>query len=459
MVNSIGRPHILSVVRTWHGRLTGSTIGRRFAHGALWSLLGAVASRGLQLAAFVVVARTLGEVRFGELGVTQSTVGMFATFAGLGLGVTAAKHVAEFRRTDPEQAGKILSLSEIGSMLVGACFALALFGLAPLLAKRTLAAPHLAPYLRASAVFLFFTTLNDVQTGGLSGFEAFRAIARVSVWGGITTFVLLALGAYGWGVHGAVWGMAASASVSWALSRAALRREIAQARVPVRRPRVAQDLRVLWEFSLPAVMAGAMVGPVNWMCSAIVVNGPAGYAEMGFFSAANQWRMAILFLPNLIAGVALPILAGLYGARDHIQHQRILYYSVFITGCVSFCVALAVSLLSPWIMFLYGKGYAARFPVLILLAICAVLMAMCTLVGQGIASEGRMWAGFSLNAIWGATLVTATWFWRDRGADGLASANVLAYGVHLVTTALYVFSRRRRGAIEWGNRSESTHQQ
>jgi O-antigen/teichoic acid export membrane protein len=455
----MGRPNIFAVVRTWHGSLTGSAIGGRFAHGAAWSLLGAVASRGLQLAAFVVVARRLGEVRFGELGVIQSTVGMFATFAGFGLGVTAAKHVAEFRRTDPAQAGKILWLSEFGSMLVGACFAIALVGLAPFLAERSLAAPHLAPYLRASAVFLLFTTLNDVQTGGLSGFEAFRAIAQVNLWGGFAAFALLAVGAYGWGVHGAVWGMAASASVNWALSRTALRREIARAKLPMMRPRVVQDLRVLWEFSLPAVMAGAMVGPVNWMCSAIVVNGPDGYAEMGYFSAANQWRMAILFLPNLIAGVALPILAGLYGVRDHGRHQKTLYYSALTNGCVSFCVAFAVSLLSPWIMLLYGEGYAAHFPVLILLAICAVLMAVCTVVGQGIASEGRMWAGFSLNAIWAVALVAATWLWRGRGAYGLASANVLAYGIHLVTSGLYLFSRRRHSEMGRDNHSEGGHRE
>jgi O-antigen/teichoic acid export membrane protein len=444
----MGRADLSAGIHRWYQRLTGSAIGRRFAHGALWSFLGAVAARGLQLAAFVVVARALGEVRFGELGVIQGTVGMFAAFAGFGLGLTAAKHVAEFRRTDPERAGKTLALSEIGSILVAACFALALVGLAPFLATHTLAAPHLAPYLRASAAFLFFATLNDVQTGGLSGFEAFRAIARVSFWGGLTTFTLLTFGAYAWGVQGAVWSMAASASISWALSRSALQREIVTAKVPRVRPRVREDFRVLWQFSLPAVMAGAMVGPVNWICSAFMVNRTDGYAEMGFFSAANQWRMAILFLPNLIGGVALPILAGLHGARDHAQHQKTLCYSVITNGCVSFCIAVGVSLLSPWIMLLYGASYGAHFPVLIMLSICAVLMAVCTVIGHGIASEGRMWAGFSLNAIWGAVLVTATWFLRDRGAYGLASANVLAYGIHLITSGAYLLSRRRRDALE-----------
>lgn len=45
----------------------------------------------------VTVARLLGNAVCGELGIIQSTVGMFGVFAGFGLRVTATKHVAEFR--------------------------------------------------------------------------------------------------------------------------------------------------------------------------------------------------------------------------------------------------------------------------------------------------------------------------------------------------------------------------
>ena len=70
-------------------------------HGAFWSLLGTVVSRGLSLASSVFVARWLGKESFGEFGVLQTTVGMFAVFAGFGMGLTATKHVAELRQATP----------------------------------------------------------------------------------------------------------------------------------------------------------------------------------------------------------------------------------------------------------------------------------------------------------------------------------------------------------------------
>ncbi|NOZ40854.1 MAG: oligosaccharide flippase family protein [Planctomycetes bacterium] len=76
-------------------------------------MAGAVISRGLMLVASILVARMLGKTVYGELGMIRSTVGMFGVFAGFGLGLTATKHVAEFRESDPERAGRIVGFTEL----------------------------------------------------------------------------------------------------------------------------------------------------------------------------------------------------------------------------------------------------------------------------------------------------------------------------------------------------------
>ena len=76
--------------------------------GSFWSVLGAIFSKGLVFISWVVVARILGSDGYGQFGIVRSTVLMFSTFAGLGLGITAMKHVAEFLGTDKERTGRIL---------------------------------------------------------------------------------------------------------------------------------------------------------------------------------------------------------------------------------------------------------------------------------------------------------------------------------------------------------------
>src|SRR5438105_966213 len=124
-------------------RIQTSPLGYRLAKGAFWSLAGTVVSRGLALFAWILVPRMLGTTAFGELGIIQSTIGLFGTFAGLGLGLTATRYVAEFRVKDPARAGRVIAFSTLTANLTGLAASIALLVLAPWLAVNMLAAPHL----------------------------------------------------------------------------------------------------------------------------------------------------------------------------------------------------------------------------------------------------------------------------------------------------------------------------
>src|SRR5882672_5888251 len=89
----------------------GDSTARHFAIGAFWALVGAVVSRGLTLASSVVAGRLLGTTGFGEVGMIQSTQGLFGVLAGAGLGLAATKYVAEFRSVDAAKAGRCVTLA------------------------------------------------------------------------------------------------------------------------------------------------------------------------------------------------------------------------------------------------------------------------------------------------------------------------------------------------------------
>src|SRR4030095_9246929 len=87
----------------------GQTL-RELIRGAFWALCGSLTSRVLALGAAIIAARILGKEVYGELGIVQSTLSMFGTLAGFGLGTTAMKYVAEHRSKDPAKAGRIIAL-------------------------------------------------------------------------------------------------------------------------------------------------------------------------------------------------------------------------------------------------------------------------------------------------------------------------------------------------------------
>ena len=164
-INKAIHTYCPEILRPTLERIESSDVGYRLAKGAFWSMAGAVISRGLMLCASIFVARILGKNGFGELGMIQSTVGMFGVFAGFGLGLTATKHVAEFRQSAPDRAGRIIALSALVAVASGGLMALSLFIFAPWLAEHTINAPHLADVLRIGALILFITALICAQTG------------------------------------------------------------------------------------------------------------------------------------------------------------------------------------------------------------------------------------------------------------------------------------------------------
>jgi len=394
-------------------------------------MTGAVISRGLMLAASVLVARILGKTGFGELGMIRSTVGMFGVFAGFGLGLTATKHVAEFRRSDPERAGRIIGLSGLFVMLTGGLMALGLFIFAPWLAEHTINAPHLASLLRIGAVILFINVLNGAQTGALAGFEAFKTIAYVNLFVGLISFPILVCGAYFGGLTGAVWALAINLGVNWLLNHLALRKEARRYNVPLAFRDCSCELSILWKFSLPAALSGSMIGLVNWACSAMLVNQRDGYGEMAIFSAANHWYEMLLFLPALLGQVVLPIFSERLGQKDTKQSLKTMVLAIKVNALLVMPLVLLGSIASPYIMNFYGGGFGEGWPTLIVVLLTAGLLAIQTPVGPIIAASGRMWIGFTMNLGWALTFIVGTLLLLDFGSLGLATARVIAYVFHV----------------------------
>ena len=280
-----------SFLRSLYQRIEASPLGYRLAKGAFWSLAGSLVSRGLGLLASVLVGRMLGVVEFGELGIIQSTIGMFGALAGFGMGLTAIKYVAEFKHTDPTRAGRIIGLSSATAWGSSGILAIALFACAPWLAANVLAAPHLSDLLRVSTLLLLLGGVNGAQTGALSGFEAFRQIARINLIAGLLTFPLIVFGTWHWGVTGAVWGLVGSQLANCVMSSVAVRAESARHGVTVAYVGSYADLTLFCRFSLPAILTGLLNTLVTWGAGVLVVNQAGGYAEMGVYNAALRVKL------------------------------------------------------------------------------------------------------------------------------------------------------------------------
>lgn len=414
-----------------------SPVGERFARGVFWSLIGTLLSRGMNMVAMMLLARLLGQVEFGELGIIQNSVSMIQIIAGLGLGWTATRYIAATRHTDHAKTERIIGFSQRMALLMGVVTALAFIALSPWLARTSLAAAHLQWPLQLSAIVLLINTLTTTQSGILAGLEAFRAIARVNLWSGLLSLPLIVGGGWLYGLEGAVGGQVAAAFAQWLGTRHVLQTTLRDSGLTPATHGLWQESHLLWQSSLPTLLGGTGYNAAIWFGSVMLVNGPNGYGEMGVYNAANQWFAALLFLPGVLGQAAIPVLSDHIGQRDHLRARTLLLYSLKINLAVILPVLCIGSLLSPWIMAMYGTDFRAGWDTLVLALIAATLAAVQAPPGQLLFSAGKVWLCAALNVFAAAAFVVGAMWMTNRGSEGLALSRVLSYLLYAGLSLLF----------------------
>jgi O-antigen/teichoic acid export membrane protein len=395
----------------------------------------------LALATSVIAARVLGREAFGEVGIIQSTVLLFGTLAGMGLGLTTTKYVAEFRHKDPARAGRVIGMGLITGAISGLLIAAAVAVFAPWLAAKTLAAPQLAPLLVAGSILVLLLAVNGTQLGALSGFEAFQAVARINVLVGFLTCPLVVAGILLGGVAGAVWGSVVASAVNVCLAHRAMKAEAEAAGIFIRWRDSLDEWPLLVSFSMPALIANVLAAPANWACNAMLVNQPHGYAEMGVLNAINQWYYAVLFLPGALMSNAMPVLAERMASGDRAGLRKNLALGLKINAAVVAPIVLLGCLASHFILGFYGSGFQGHASTLMVTLLTAAVLALQIPIGQIVIASGRMWVLAGVQAVWACLFCGGTWGWISRGALGLVSARLVACVALTVVTVFLAWQR------------------
>ena len=182
----------------------------------------------------------------------QTTISMFGAFAGFGFEITAIKYVAVLKKRDRVRTGRIIALLSVLAFVFGTIISILFFGFTPFLGGQVINAPHLEKILQIACLFIFFNALNEVQRGALSGFEAFKTIAKSNILYGLARFFIVVLGAYIWGLYGTVVGLVSSIAVGLIINHSFLKKQERKSRVKKTYKNMLEELPILWEFSLRA---------------------------------------------------------------------------------------------------------------------------------------------------------------------------------------------------------------
>jgi O-antigen/teichoic acid export membrane protein len=392
----------------------------------------------------ILVANLLGLEVFGQYSIILSTLLTVVGITQLATGLTATRYVAELRFRDKPRAGRILGLCSTVALVAGVGATAALSISSSWLASVVLNVPQAAQGLLIASAFVLFSVMNAYQTGALAGLESFQTLARL---GAVSAVVQLAatVGLAGlWGLDGALVGFVLAAALRWWLHARAIRSEAETIGIRVIRRGLGKERSVLFRFALPAAISGISTLPALWLANAFLVRQPNGLSEMALFAAANNLRILVLFLPNLLNGVGTSLINNQLSAGDRNEYSKVFWMNVSLTSAATIAAAAVIAFTGPAVLRLYGQDFVSGYPVLLVLLGATVLEGVALGPYQVIQSRERMWLSLFVIAIPRdlSLAVLAYFLTPQHGAVGLAYAYVLAW---LLAATAIAFSSYRIG--------------
>jgi len=396
-------------------------------------MVGVVFNQGSTFAVNVLLAHTFGVTVFGKYAMVQSTVAVATQLAQIATGYTATKYIAEFRTTDPQRAGGLLGL--LGFVALGAATLTATMLLVSsgFLADSILNEASLAPALAIASAGVFFSGISGFFMGTLAGLESYRTLGLAGITSGVVYIAVCMTGAAVGGLRGAVAGVAISALIQSGVLWQCVRREARRHEIPVRLARLSSEAGIILRFALPAALPSFIALPAVWISNTFLVGQEGGYALLALFTAANSFRIMVLFLPNIVNSVSMSLLNHQKGLNDSRRYRRLFWVNLAATLGAVLVGATTVVVAGRWLLLWFGPAFTGGYTALILLMAATIPESASTALLQIIQSRERIW--WYLGAVvipCYATLVgVAWWLTPTHGAVGLAWAHLAGWTVAL----------------------------
>lgn len=416
-----------------------SQIRTRILRGILWTVGGGILSRAITLLSTVVVARILGKEYYGQLSLVVSTVGMFGVLAGLGLGVTATKFLAELKDKDKQKAGNILGLCNLVAIVSGLSIMTGCMAFAPFFSKSILGSDHLSWLIILGALTLPLSAWSGVQSGALAGFEAFKKVATLNVIQGLITSIFVIPLVYFGGIYGGIISQVLNVLIGVILGSLFLKATCRENKIKYKfGPFQKDELAVLLKFTAPSIISMSIVPPTIWVTNTILVNNTGGFGELGLFNAANQIRMVILMIPSMITSVLLPIMSERYESSRG-DFNRISELNVTITASFGMPAVIILITSSSFIADFFGKAYSGVEVIIPIIALTSLLGLVNGNIINILISSGNVWPSAVMNILWAISFIALSHVLTPiYGAVGLALACLFAYELHTIWQLMYV---------------------
>ncbi|MBX3531522.1 MAG: oligosaccharide flippase family protein [Rhizobiaceae bacterium] len=422
-------------MRKLAARLLENGDARRFGLGLVWSTVGMAAVRLTPLVTTVIISHTLGIESVGQFAVIYGTLMSAGMLAATGVSVMAMRNIAAEADRSPDFAGRIAGLAIMLAVACGLLLTMLFYTLAEPIAGQVLAHPEIAPYLALVAPIITLNATSQVMQSLLNGLQRFDLTARLNVVYGIALILGVPAGLVFYGLEGCFIAMGLATLSLCLVTLPVLLKALARKGIQLQFRGALSEWPLITRYAIPALIASLVFEPVQWVCIAIIANAPGGLIAVGVYYIAMQLETLLLFVPQIVANVAMPMLSTAFGAHDRRRVTNTLAMSVGTTSLIAIGFVGFMLLFGPWVLVIFDLDPALHWQVFAFAVANAAVMAFAAPLGVVPSTSGYTWSGLAITFGWATTFITGVWLLSGNGAEGAVTARLIAWSAQ---TAVYV---------------------
>lgn len=290
------------------------SLQRKIFHNTLVQVIGKVAATALNLTAFALMTRELGQAGFGEYTTVITFLSFFAIIADLGLTLVTVQMINSEPAKEPEILGNLFGLRLVSALIF--------IGLAPLTVLFFNYSSGIKLGVMLASASFIFTALNQIMTGLFQN----RLRMDKSAWAETLSRLVLIAGVVlsiqqKWGINGMLITTSLASLASFGLHFWFSRR-FARIVPLFNWQQWQQIIKLSWPLAITIAF-----NLIYLRADTLILSLLKSSSEVGLYGAAYKIIDVLSSLPFMFAGIILPLLVSAWQNHDQAKFNRILQKS------------------------------------------------------------------------------------------------------------------------------------
>lgn len=417
---------------------------KRALKNIAWALGGKVASLLSVLVVGIIVARYLGEEKYGVMNYVISFVAIFQVFADFGLDLIQIREESK----NPQMRDKIMGTTFALKLFFAAIAIIAIFLVAWLFESDWAIRIYIMIYACSVMLNTTWVSRNHFTSIVWNEYVVKTEISRTLI-GMLVKIVLV------WLKLPLIWFICSLVFDSLLLATG-YTMSYASKIGSIRRWTFDKSLAVyLIKQSFPLLLSGAAIVIYNRIDQVMIAN-MVDQSHLGIYSVAIRFTEILVFVPTIIAQTVSPMLVETRRVSlERYERMSRVFMNVTVTTCI--LLAILISLLSyPIVYCTFGSTYIGAASVLSIMAFKVIGDALSQTSGQLMVIEGIQKFASVRNLIGCIACVGCNWFFIHRyGIHGAACVALITIFVSGTLADFFIplyrgIFYKQMSALFWG---------